>query len=98
MNWSATYHFGTPGAYANLEKEAKKKVNSHGVRDTHHLDTVINDMIKEKKSDNKATEIFNAMDEDGSGELDLEEFTTAYKMINPAVSMVQLGEFFLRAC
>ena len=85
-----------PGAYANLEKEAKQKVNSQGVRDTHHLDSVIRDMISEKKSDNKATEIFHAMDEDGSGELDLEEFTTAYKKINPSVSLVQLGEYFLR--
>lgn len=55
-------------------------------------------MIKEKKSDNQATEIFHAMDVDGSGELDLEEFTTAYKKINPNVSLVQLGEFFRRFC
>ena len=80
------------GAYANMEKEAKQNKTNHGVQGMRHLESVIADMIKEKQSDSKAIEIFHAMDEDGSGELDLEEFTTAYKKINPAVSMVQLGK------
>ncbi|KAL7533723.1 hypothetical protein ACHAXR_005401 [Thalassiosira sp. AJA248-18] len=37
------------GAYSNMEKEAKQKAKKQGVHDTHHLDTVISDMIKERK-------------------------------------------------
>mmetsp|Transcript_41855 Transcript_41855/g.87885 ORF Transcript_41855/g.87885 Transcript_41855/m.87885 type:complete len:1350 (-) Transcript_41855:170-4219(-) len=82
------------GAYSNMEKEAKSKASKVGIHDTHHLDTVIADLIKETKGHDRAVEIFHSIDADGSGELDFEEFTVAYKKINPDVSMVQLQAMF----
>jgi len=46
------------------------------------------------KGHDRAVEIFHSIDADGSGELDFEEFTVAYKKINPDVSMVQLQAMF----
>lgn len=57
-----------------MEKEAKEKNKKQGVHDTHHLDTIIADMIKERKGEDRAVEIFNSIDADGNGSLDLEEF------------------------
>ena len=85
------------GAYSNMEKEAKQKAKKQGDHDKHNLDTVIEDMIKERHGENKAVEIFNSIDVDGNGSLDLEEFTEAYKKINPDVSMVQLEAMFEEA-
>ena len=58
-----------------MEKEAKEKANKQGIHDTHHIDGVINEMIKERKGVDQAVEIFNSIDADGNGSLDLEQFT-----------------------
>ena len=50
-----------------MEKEAKEKATKQGVRATHHLDTVIEDMIKERRGDDQAVKIFNEMDVNGNG-------------------------------
>lgn len=55
------------GAYSNMEKEAKEKATKQGVRATHHLGTVIEDMIKERRGDDRAIKIFNEMDVNGNG-------------------------------
>ena len=80
-----------------MEKEAKQKAKKKGVHGTHHLDTVIEDMIKERKGADRVVEIFNSIDEDGSGSLDFDEFTDAYKKINSDVNMVQLQAMFEEA-
>ena len=80
-----------------MEKEAKQKAKKKDVHDTHHLDTVIEDMIKERKGTDRVVEIFNSIDADGSGELDFDEFSDAYKKINPDVSIVQLQAMFEEA-
>lgn len=74
------------GVYSNMEKEAREKAKQRGLRDNHHhLDTVIDDMIQERKGANRAIEIFHSTDADGSGSINLEEFIEAYKKINPDV-------------
>ena len=39
----------------------------------------------------------NTIDADGNGSLDMEEFTEAYKKINPDVSLIQLEAMFNEA-
>jgi len=85
------------GAYSNMEKAAKAKAGKQGVHDVHRLDGVIEDMIKERKGVDKFVEIFNAIDADGNGSLDMEEFTEAYRKIQPDISMVQLQAMFEEA-
>lgn len=86
------------GVYSNMEEEAREKAKKRGLHDNHHhLDTVIDDMIKELKGANRAIEIFHSTDTDGSGSIDLEEFIEAYKKINPDVDQVQLEAIFEEA-
>lgn len=40
----------------------------------HHLDAIIDDMIKEGKDHDKSIEIFHSMDTNGDGKIDLQEF------------------------
>ena len=87
------------GAYSNMEKMEKEKAGKHvghGVG-SRAIDQVIKDMIKEKQSANQATQVFYEMDEDGSGGIDFQEFTEAYKKINPDVSTIQLKAMFQEA-
>lgn len=70
-----------------MEKEARQKANKQGVRDTHHLATVISDMIKERKGVDRAVEIFNSIDTDGNGSLDLEEVSSKLSIL---VSLAKL--------
>ena len=46
------------GAYSNLEKAAKSKAGKQGLHGVHRLDTVIEDMIKERKGTDRYREIF----------------------------------------
>mmetsp|Transcript_19463 Transcript_19463/g.42309 ORF Transcript_19463/g.42309 Transcript_19463/m.42309 type:complete len:1662 (-) Transcript_19463:341-5326(-) len=85
------------GIYSNMEKDAKEKSNKQGIHDVHHLDTVINDMIKERRGNDRAIAIFHDMDKNHNGAIDFREFTVAYKKINPEVSMVQLEAMFEEA-
>ena len=77
-----------------MEKEAKQKAKTHGVRDINGIEAIIQEMIKERKGVDRNVEIFSQIDTDGSGSLDLDEFTEAYKKINPDVSMIQLEAMF----
>ena len=69
--------YETIGEYSNMEREAKPKANKQGVHDTNDIDRVIKDMIQERKGVDRAVEIFNSIDVDVSGSLDLKEFTEA---------------------
>ena len=80
-----------------MEKAAKAKAGKQGVHDVHRLDGVMEDMIKERKGVDKFVEIFNTIDADGNGSLDMEEFTEAYRKIQPDISMVQLQAMFEEA-
>jgi len=86
------------GEYSNMEKEAREKATSKGAHgDHHHLDTVINDMIKERKGYDRLVEIFNDIDVDNNGVIEFREFAVTYKNINPDASIVQLQAMFEEA-
>jgi len=86
------------GEYSNMEKEAREKATSKGAHgDHHHLDTVINDMIKERKGHDRMVEIFHEFDTNNNGFIEFREFVVAYKKINPDVSIVQLQAMFEEA-
>ena len=83
------------GAYSNMEKAAKEKqAASQGHRRKHNIDTVIQDMIKEKRIDERAVETFHKMDVNCNGFIEFQEFVIAYRKLNPDVSMVQLQAMF----
>ena len=83
------------GAYSNMEKAAKEKqAASQGHGRKHNIDTVIQDMIKEKRIDERAVETFHKMDVNGNGCIEFQEFVIAYRKLNPDVSMVQLQAMF----
>ncbi|KAL7463453.1 hypothetical protein ACHAXS_003821, partial [Conticribra weissflogii] len=84
------------GAYANLEKEAKQKAHG-GIHDTSDINVVLKDMIKERQSLDKLRAVFNELDEDGSGELDYDEFITAFKKLNPDAPIDHLQTMFEEA-
>ena len=83
------------GAYSNMEKAAKEKqAASQGHGRKHNIDSVIHDMIKEKRVDERAVETFHKMDVNGNGCIEFQEFVIAYRKLNPYVSMVQLQAMF----
>jgi len=55
---SSTFDCTSTGAYSNLEKAAKAKAGKQGLHGVHRLDTVIADMIKERKGTDRYVEIF----------------------------------------
>ena len=82
------------GAYANLDKKAKDKARRKGLRSEHKLDSVIDDMIEERKGDDKIKDLFHRLDLNHDGFLDKNEFILAYKRLNPDVCAVQLEAMF----
>lgn len=50
-----------------MEKEAKEKANKRGIRATHHIDRVINEMVKERRNDHHTIEAFHSMDINDDG-------------------------------
>ena len=81
-----------------MEKEAKaraKNAASHGFHS--HIDSVIDDMIKERERVDNVIKIFKSIDKDHSGSLDYEEFVSAYLEINSDVSLTQLRTMFQEA-
>jgi len=95
-NEKRTY-FCLIGAYANLDKEAKDKARRKGLRSQHKLDSVIDDMIEERKGDDKIKDLFHRLDLNGDGFLDKNEFILAYKRLNPDVCAAQLEAMFEEA-
>ena len=95
-NEKRTY-FCLIGAYANLDKEAKDKARRKGLRSQHKLDSVIDDMIQERKGDDKIKDLFHRLDLNGDGFLDKNEFILAYKRLNPDVCAAQLEAMFEEA-
>lgn len=85
---------GLIGAYANLDKEAKDKARRKGLRSEHKLDSVIDDMIEERKGDDKLKDLFHRLDLNRDGFLDKNEFILAYKRLNPDVCAIQLEAMF----
>jgi len=85
------------GAYANLDKEAKDKARRKGLRSQHKLDSVINDMIQERKGDDEIKDLFHRLDLNGDGFLDKDEFILAYKRLNPHVCVTHLEAMFVEA-
>ena len=95
-NEKLTY-FCLIGAYANLDKEAKDKARRKGLRSQHKLDSVINDMIQERKGDDEIKDLFHRLDLNGDGFLDKDEFILAYKRLNPHVCVTHLEAMFVEA-
>jgi hypothetical protein len=85
------------GVYANMEKDARSKASHIGDHNKFDIDSIIEEMIKERKGVDKYRKIFEEIDVDGSGELDFDEFVEAYKKINPDVSVTQLEQMFKEA-
>lgn len=64
-----------------MEKEAKEKASKQGLHGTHHLTTVIEDMIKERRGDDRLMQIFSSMDANNNGKIEFKEFVIAYKKV-----------------
>jgi hypothetical protein len=55
---------------------------------------VLASLIEENQKSQQFREIFDKMDEDGNGTIDLEEFVTAYQSIKVGVSRVEIETIF----
>jgi hypothetical protein len=60
---SLTYLNLVIGAYSNMEKAAKTKDSKVGIHDIHNIDSIINEMIKERRGVDRFVEIFNNIGE-----------------------------------
>ena len=60
---SLTYLNLVIGAYSNMEKAAKTKDSNVGIHDIHNIDSIIKEMIKERKGVDRFVEIFNTIGE-----------------------------------
>jgi len=84
------------GTYARLESKASQLLNSDSHVDP-MMNKVINEMIREARSLDQVRIIFDQIDSDGNGTLDLEEFKTAYKQLHSNVTDAQLEAMFEEA-
>mmetsp|Transcript_5059 Transcript_5059/g.10661 ORF Transcript_5059/g.10661 Transcript_5059/m.10661 type:complete len:1565 (-) Transcript_5059:323-5017(-) len=87
------------GAYVNLEKDARKRRNQNlGSHIGDELVTdVINTMVKEKQGIENARRLFNEIDSDGNGLIELEEFIAAYQKKDANISREHLTKMFEEA-
>ena len=76
-----------------MEKSAKADHQS-SQRIICHIDSVIDDMINERKRDDQFVKIFKALDTNSKGYIEFEDFVRAYLEINPDVSLIQLRTMF----
>ena len=76
-----------------MEKSAKADHQS-SQRIICHIDSVIDDMINERKRDDQFVKIFKALDTNSNGQIEYKEFVRAYLEINPDVSLIQLRTMF----
>lgn len=82
--------------YGNLNQKAHKNLDSAShVNVT--IGKVVNDMMRDSRSLDQIRVTFHQFDKDGSGELDLEEFMAAYKLLRPNVTDDQLKAMFEEA-
>ena len=88
-------HLSATGAYSNMEKETKKKASKVGVHGVHHLDTVIEDMIQERRGSDEAAELFRSIDIDGNGSLDFDEFTQVNAQTDEKVLFIMFIPFLI---
>ena len=51
------------GAYSNMEKAAKSKESKVGIHGIHNIDSIIKEMIKERRGVDRFVEIFNTIGE-----------------------------------
>jgi hypothetical protein len=80
------------GAYVNLEKEARKKRNQSA-----DVFRVVDSMVKERQGIENARRLFNEIDSDGNGVIELDEFIEAYQKKDPSVSKEHLRKLFSEA-
>jgi hypothetical protein len=80
------------GAYVNLEKEARKKRNQSA-----DVFRVVDSMVKERQGIENARRLFNEIDSDGNGVIELDEFIEAYQKKDPGVSKEHLRKLFSEA-
>jgi len=77
------------GAYVNLEKEARKKRS-----ETADVFRLVDSMIKDRQGIENARRLFNEIDSDGNGVIEVAEFIAAYQKIDPNVSEEHLHRLF----
>jgi hypothetical protein len=86
------------GAYVNLEKEARRKRTQEGDNTLpDHVSDVITKMIKERQGIENARRLFNKMDTNGDGVVQLSEFVGAYQNVDPTVTQEHLRQMFQEA-
>ena len=97
------------GAYSNMEKEASSLSLYGNLNQKAHknldlashvnvtIGKVVNDMMRDSRSLDQIRVTFHQFDKDGSGELDLEEFMAAYRLLRPNVTDDQLKAMFEEA-
>lgn len=89
------------GIYTGWAHDAQRQLyaNKSGVHVTgtqSHLEKVVESMIQEKGENRRLKTIFNAIDVDASGTLDIDEFTEAYRMYDASLSDGDIHALFER--
>ncbi|KAI2495035.1 hypothetical protein MHU86_19467 [Fragilaria crotonensis] len=79
------------GVYMGWAHDAQRQLqtNKSGLRQSgskSHYEKVVESMIQEKSENKRLKTIFDAIDVDGSGTLDIDEFTSAYKMYDSSLT------------
>ena len=98
LNTSAHYLLGIYMVWAHDAQrqlcEHKNGMHEPGTKS--HLERVVESMIQETSENRRLKTIFNAIDVDGSGTLDVDEFTEAYKMYDSSLSDGDIHTLFER--
>ena len=86
------------GAYVNLERDARKRrTQSKDVEQAERVSNAINSLVKERQGIEHTRRVYNEIDTDGDGVVDLDEFISAYQKIDCNISKEHLRQLFEEA-
>ena len=86
------------GAYVNLERDARKRrTQSKDVEQAERVSNAINSLVKERQGIEHTRRVYNEIDTDGDGVVDIDEFISAYQKIDSNISKEHLRQLFEEA-